>query len=93
MVYTVDMVFTVDMVYTIDIVYTVDMVHTVDTVDTVYTVDTAYNVQCTMQSVAGAATDDTSHVLLRGSRDSQHKPQSESFVISQPSLGFSPNQT
>ena len=45
------------------------------------------------QSVAGAATDDTSHVLLCGSRDSQHKPQSESFVISQPSLGFSPNQT
>ena len=44
------------------------------------------------QSVAGAATDDTSHVLLCGSRDSQHKPQSESFVISQP-LGFSPNQT
>ena len=43
-------------------------------------------------TVAGAATDDTSHVLLRGSRDSQHKPQSESFVISQP-LGFSPNQT
>ena len=44
------------------------------------------------ESVAGAATDDTSHVLLRGNRDSQHKPQSESFVISQP-LGFSPNQT
>ena len=44
-------------------------------------------------SVAGAATDDTSHVLLRGNRDSQHKPQSESFVIPQPSLGFSPNQT
>merc|ERR1711978_401688 len=41
-------------------------------------------------SVAGAATDDTSHVLLRGSRDSQHKPQSESPVISQPSQGFFP---
>ena len=45
------------------------------------------------QSVAGAATDDTSHVLLRGSRDcSQHQPQSESFVISQPSLGFPPTK-
>ena len=47
-----------------------------------------------VQSVAGAATDDTSHALLRGSRDcSQHKPQSGSFVISQPALGFSPIQT
>ena len=44
------------------------------------------------QSVAGAATDDTSHVLLRGAVTLNTSHKSESFVISQP-LGFSPIQT
>ena len=44
------------------------------------------------ESVAGAATDDTSHVLLRGAVTLNTSHKSESFVISQP-LGFSPIQT